>query len=60
MDSSAEISNSFFHPFNLITDKSGKAHFLKKNHPSEKAKTADGGIYVYGLKKRGEDGSKKN
>ncbi len=60
VDSSAEILNSFFHPLDLITDKSGKAHFSLKNHSGEKAEAVDGGAYMYDLKqKNSENGGGK-
>ncbi|OPB35452.1 BafA family autotransporter [Bartonella taylorii] len=60
VDSGAEILNSFFHPLDLITDKSGKAHFSLKNHSGEKAEAVDGGAYMYDLKqKNSENGGGK-
>ncbi|GAB5038044.1 BafA family autotransporter [Bartonella henselae] len=60
LDSGAEIANNSFQSVNLITDKSGNAHFSLKNRSGEKAATIDGGAYMYSLQqKKGNDGEKK-
>ncbi|WP_317993057.1 BafA family autotransporter [Bartonella gliris] len=60
MDSGTEITNSSFHPFDLITDKSGNAHFTLNNHSGEKTDVVDGGTYMYDLKqKNSENGEGK-
>ncbi|MBB5073630.1 autotransporter passenger strand-loop-strand repeat protein, partial [Bartonella callosciuri] len=57
LDSGAEITSSSFHSVNLITDKSGKAHFSFKKHSGEKTYVVDGGAYIYDLKQKdGKEG----
>ncbi|EJF81637.1 Adhesin/invasin TibA autotransporter precursor [Candidatus Bartonella washoeensis] len=63
VDSGAEITNSSFHTVDLITDKSGGAHFSLKNHSGEHGKqveAVDGGAYMYSLQQRnGKNGEEK-
>ncbi len=58
MDSGTEIINSSFSSLDLITDKSGGAHFTLKNHLGEKADAVDGGAYMYDLKQKDHNGGK--
>ncbi|WP_442864044.1 pertactin-like passenger domain-containing protein [Bartonella sp. 220B] len=58
MDSGTEITESFFHSLDLITDKSGGAHFTLKNHFGGKADAVDGGAYMYDLKQQDQNGGK--
>ncbi|EJF85662.1 BafA family autotransporter [Candidatus Bartonella washoeensis] len=58
MDSGAEVTNASFHTVDLITDKSGGAHFSLKNHSGEQVEAVDGGAYMYNLKQKDYKGGK--
>ncbi len=51
-DSGSEISKSPFKSFDLITDKSGNAHFSLIGHSDKKTDAVDGGTYLYDLKQK--------
>ncbi|GAA4659547.1 hypothetical protein GCM10023262_04080 [Bartonella pachyuromydis] len=51
-DSGREITTSSFKAVDLITDKSGNAHFSLTNHSDKKTDVVDGGTYLYDLKKK--------
>ncbi|WP_455482417.1 BafA family autotransporter [Bartonella sp. B35(2025)] len=64
IDSGIEITNpssqenNFIPELDLITDQSGKAHFTLTDFSGEQIDTVDGGVYVYSLKQKDDEGGK--